>query len=425
MKATTGFFPMTVARVVGSLALFSLSACAMSNVKKETRAIEEADGACAAFAHLDDSMEEFGSKSSFWKYWAEVATRCQDDGGEASELRDAFNRGHGHGLRLTAAMMPLVDASVTIGSQAPSNDADYQVDVRVPVFVSNAELLGVSGASKDGVVRLVIPQAKVRPLAGTRYGRSQEPLEFTSDVKLTIDGEARSATKEIRLPLAWLVTGTDDDLNCYLNAQQDGISTCSLSIIGRAGTLLSLRDVVGKILQECTVPEGSGGCWMDIPSPVAKDGIVLYASRPGYASKNQRIRTTLMTPGQDGDEINSAREFDAKYCPGSACTLSFRELEADPEYYKGRLVRFSGSVSELQRSGDTNFMRVATSGYRSNDFAAAWSGDRYGITRGNYVTVYGVITDNFSYETVAGWQRTIPRVIPIAIRAGNQFGVIR
>jgi len=100
--------------------------------------------------------------------------------------------------------------------------------------------------------------------------------------------------------------------------------------------------------------------------------------------------------------------------------INYKELNKDPAKYIGSKVKFTGQVSQIQESNGIGFLLFnVTKG--SYDFwdDPIWV-DYYqssNAVKDDIITVYGLITGAKTYQSVAGWNITVPNIEAFAIES--------
>lgn len=140
-------------------------------------------------------------------------------------------------------------------------------------------------------------------------------------------------------------------------------------------------------------------------------------TKPTKSTKGTRVKNCTVC----GEEIvsesfeMSAAEIEAEY-KDSCQKISYKELERQPDKYKGKKVKFTGTVVQVCSEAESMFYystyRVATSG-RYNNVVYIYV-DNYGsntrILEDDKITFYGEYDGLYSYKTVLGAQKTIPSI---------------
>ncbi len=93
-----------------------------------------------------------------------------------------------------------------------------------------------------------------------------------------------------------------------------------------------------------------------------------------------------------------------------AQTISYQQLKKDVKQYEGRAVKFYGSVLQMVSSGRSEVFRLGVGGSVTNVVMCMYLGST-DIVEGNFVTVYGPITGEYTYVSQAGWVITIPSMM--------------
>lgn len=395
--------------VVFALAqVVALSGCALSELKKESAALEAAEDACAAFDLVNASAAEHAKKKAYWTLWAETAERC---GGARhwSRWQEAMSAAYELGMPIDERTLPILALGTRVLDRATNNQDDYPVEVYAPTFVTSVQFWDRSLALTDGTGKVTLSQALVK----ARMADSGKNYTSTdTELQLFVGADTYTVRKDLTFGYPYLRTGNPSRLLCHVGYRvEERSSQCYVAVEGPVGTEFRIEED-NRPLARCMVDDLL--CLIGLPARLYNTGAMkLVASRPGYRDESKIVDVVLAANPEE-------KGFYANACWDNQCSLSYRELEADAGAYRTKLVRYSGRVLEIQRDGSFNFMRIAVGGNGSTDMAIAWTGDRYGLLRGTYVTVWGVVEPNFSYETVAGWKRTIPRITPVTFEVGRE-----
>ncbi len=93
---------------------------------------------------------------------------------------------------------------------------------------------------------------------------------------------------------------------------------------------------------------------------------------------------------------------------------TYKQLEKDPSAWKGTRVRFRGQIFNIKESEDGAQIQMHVGrgyfGYNSNNLMVVYP-KRTPFVRGNVVTIYGTIIGAHSYQSVAGWNISVPAVM--------------
>lgn len=383
------------------------SGCKVSSAMKEIQQIESEEGPCNALKFVETALHENGPKPVLTAKWIDVAVDCDDD--EFLTIQ-RFESAVSAGVPITEGFLQTMMRRLVLDSGEVSEHETYHLDVRVPEFVTHMEIMGDKVAVEAGHARWS------KTFEDITQWRVNNGVEIEFEAAVWSETSSARAVWPRRVPLKRLPGIMDTEERCEL-MNDHGMARCIVSVATAPNTQVTMESVGDdrKVIGRCLADE-NGKCGVMIP--VVGLGILskIIGRLDGY-SDTQTLLTMRRTWG-----AASRRDFEQRYCFGAArCDVRYTDLEADPGYYKHRLAKLSGTVQEVSRDGNLVFMRVASSSYGQNDFVVAWYGDRLDIRKGRSVTVYGAVSDPFSYKTVANWQRTVPRLVPVAIDVSGAF----
>jgi len=113
-------------------------------------------------------------------------------------------------------------------------------------------------------------------------------------------------------------------------------------------------------------------------------------------------------------------EFELKY-ENAIVTLrqvspdvTYGKLKKNADRYTGQAWAFAGKVLEIHEQGSTTTARIGIGGY-GLDAVYVECRCTTDFVEDNSVFVVGTVQGNYTYDTVAGWTLTIPRVNAVAI----------
>ena len=112
-------------------------------------------------------------------------------------------------------------------------------------------------------------------------------------------------------------------------------------------------------------------------------------------------------------EAQAVAEEEAKLKQGYETGLTFDQLARDPDSYTGEKVKFYGRVIQLIDDPDLITIRFAIDGDYDQTIMAAYEPDIVDsrILEDDYITIYGVSTGLFTYESTLGASITVPMVL--------------
>ena len=105
------------------------------------------------------------------------------------------------------------------------------------------------------------------------------------------------------------------------------------------------------------------------------------------------------------DDINVSESDFKAMCTG----IDYAQLTKNSEKYYGNRTVVSGTVLQIMEENDGGIIRLATdSGY--DDVVAVFYSGTNDVVDGDYITVYGYVVKDYSYDSQANMHITIPCV---------------
>ncbi len=103
-----------------------------------------------------------------------------------------------------------------------------------------------------------------------------------------------------------------------------------------------------------------------------------------------------------------------------ATTIPYAELDKDAARYRGKIVRYTGSIMDIAEGRTTNYMLVEVTqngSYWQDTIWVNYSWDT-SLLEGDIVTFWGDLTGDYTYQSVAGWKLTVPCVTAKYLQKG-------
>lgn len=95
-----------------------------------------------------------------------------------------------------------------------------------------------------------------------------------------------------------------------------------------------------------------------------------------------------------------------------AKTISFKQLNKDPDSFKGTPVKFTGQVVQIQESGGQGVIRLAVTkesyGWSFSDIIYVNYTGHNDYIENDILTVYGILQGSYTYTSQANFQITLP-----------------
>lgn len=106
-----------------------------------------------------------------------------------------------------------------------------------------------------------------------------------------------------------------------------------------------------------------------------------------------------------------------------ATTVNFKELDKNPDLFKGKIVKFTGQVLQIQESGSYGIIRLAVTkesyGWSFTDVIYIEYQGHTDAVEDDVVTVYGQLNGSKTYESQANFEITIPSMTACVVEKGT------
>lgn len=117
-------------------------------------------------------------------------------------------------------------------------------------------------------------------------------------------------------------------------------------------------------------------------------------------------------------EEEAKKQAEAKKYENS--NITYKQLKKGADPYAGEPVRFTGEVIQIQSDGGNAVIRVAVTrtsyGYDPNDIIMLQTDlDTSEIYEEDVITFDGDVVGDYTYQSTAGWDITVPLVTPVSI----------
>ena len=148
-------------------------------------------------------------------------------------------------------------------------------------------------------------------------------------------------------------------------------------------------------------------------------GSSFFLGLAGSRSDSSANSDSTVTPQTSLSPIQQVCQGYSK--PG-AQTISYKQLEKDPDSFKGKSAIFTGQILEIQESSDGNYMRLAVDkssyGWNFNDVVLVQYDAHTDALKDDVVTVGGVMEGSQTYTSQANYQITVPLMYGCSIKEG-------
>ncbi len=141
-------------------------------------------------------------------------------------------------------------------------------------------------------------------------------------------------------------------------------------------------------------------------------GIILFVVIGGLLAPDSTTTTSSSSNDssanvtQETTPAPAPTETEAQY-KASCKKISYKQLEKNPDKYTGQRVKFTGTVFQIQESGDFTSILLDVGGY--DNVSVLYDGTTNAV-EDSTITIYGEIMGSYTYESVAGYQITVPQM---------------
>jgi len=143
--------------------------------------------------------------------------------------------------------------------------------------------------------------------------------------------------------------------------------------------------------------------------------IILLAIIGGSGSNNNPAQTT-------SSNNQSSLCSDIASLKNQATTVNFKELDKAPDSFKGKIVKFTGQVLQIQEADNYGVIRLAVTkesyGWSIGDIVYVEYQNHTDAVKDDVVTVYGQLTGSKTYESQAHFNITVPSMTACAVEKG-------
>lgn len=112
-----------------------------------------------------------------------------------------------------------------------------------------------------------------------------------------------------------------------------------------------------------------------------------------------------------------------------ATTVNFKELDKNPDLFKGKIVKFTGQVLQIQEAYNYGIIRLAVTkesyGWSFSDVVYVEYQNYTDAVKDDVVTVYGQMTGSKTYESQANFNITVPSMTACVVEKGMGESVIQ
>ena len=202
-----------------------------------------------------------------------------------------------------------------------------------------------------------------------------------------------TSTEEITLDRTWKAVKLDVDY-------ESSIQTKTTTIKGttQAGASVTIHKGDSKVGATKAGKDGKFSMKVDTAEEGTYD-FTVEAKLKGYNAHSE--------------DISIERTMSAAEKRASAKTISFAQLEKNPDKYDGEYVKYTGEILQISEGYFMTGIRLAVTQtsygwYSADDVIWVEYVGTTDFVEEDVVTVYGEITGTYSYTSIAGWEITIP-----------------
>ncbi len=142
-----------------------------------------------------------------------------------------------------------------------------------------------------------------------------------------------------------------------------------------------------------------GLCCLGVILVVAIGGLFApEAETSDYNSSSEPVQTTSSEPEESESDYKASCE-----------SLSFKELNKNPEAYIGKRVKLSGTVVQIMESYGYTDIRMDVNDNFGDTVYVTYDGSTSALEDSS-ITIYGEVAGSYTYESQAGWMITLPQI---------------
>ncbi|WP_404338020.1 lipoprotein [Planococcus rifietoensis] len=159
-----------------------------------------------------------------------------------------------------------------------------------------------------------------------------------------------------------------------------------------------------------------------------EDGLISYTYDDSYFNSlplpSSMLYIIIRVPEidyyfEDSYELKGAHNTDEIYAHYNQEKIAYKELEKNPSRYTGSLISYTGEVLQIQeedgvseqgRATTNTVLRLMVDGSADDVLyvtSQRWKGLE-GVYSGDTITIYGELTGSTTYESVSGYNITLP-----------------
>ena len=153
----------------------------------------------------------------------------------------------------------------------------------------------------------------------------------------------------------------------------------------------------------------AGACCVGIILIVLITGALSPDNGGANASDYSSSSNTEPTPPQP---VENESEYKA-----SCKTISFKELNKNPDGHAGERVKLSGRVIQIMEGYGTDIRMDVNDNY--GDTVYVTYDNSTSALEDSWITVYGEIYGSYTYESQAGWKITLPMIQAKYVEVGR------
>ncbi|MDO5835805.1 MAG: hypothetical protein Q4P17_04790 [Methanobacterium sp.] len=154
----------------------------------------------------------------------------------------------------------------------------------------------------------------------------------------------------------------------------------------------------------------AGVCCIGIILIVLIGGILSPDSNTSGNSTTNISKTSYSTPA-----VAAESESDYK---ASCKSISFKELEKNPDGHSGERVKYTGEVVQIMENYGVSSIRMDVGSNFGDTIYVSYPGTTSAV-EGSTITVYGVVDGSYTYTSQAGWEISLPKVTAKYIVVGT------
>lgn len=149
-------------------------------------------------------------------------------------------------------------------------------------------------------------------------------------------------------------------------------------------------------------------------------GVLLIIAMAGMFSPDKTgndYTSSNVSTTTEPEPTPAPEESESQY-KASCKTMSFKELDKNPDGHAGERVKFTGRVVQIMESTGSTDIRMDVNDNFGDTVYVVYDGTTTAV-EDSMITIYGEVVGSYTYESQAGWQITVPMIRAKYIEVGS------